>query len=57
MLCGQKGKKRQSHTLTWTDQTLAAFQDVKTTLANATMLNHPKPEAPLSLMTDASDVD
>lgn len=40
----------------WNDQALAAFTAVKEALANATLLSHPKADAPTSIMTDASDV-
>ena len=33
-----------------------AFQEIKDALANATLLVHPKPNAPVNVMTDASDV-
>ncbi|BHF83106.1 hypothetical protein SprV_0802624800 [Sparganum proliferum] len=35
---------------------LTAFERIKTSLADATLLTHPAPEAPLSLMVDASTV-
>ena len=35
---------------------MQAFQDVKAALANATMLAHPSPSAPVALTSDASDV-
>nr|VZI01907.1 unnamed protein product [Spirometra erinaceieuropaei] len=37
-------------------QALTAFERIKTSLADATLLTHPAPEAPLSLMVDASTV-
>ncbi|BHF73335.1 hypothetical protein SprV_0401641600 [Sparganum proliferum] len=35
---------------------LTAFEGIKTSLVDATLLTHPAPEAPLSLMVDASTV-
>ncbi|BHF80034.1 hypothetical protein SprV_0702315800 [Sparganum proliferum] len=35
---------------------LTSFERIKTSLADATLLTHPAPEAPLSLMVDASTV-
>ena len=40
----------------WTEDTIVAFNNVKHALANATLLVHPAPNAPTSIMTDASDV-
>ena len=48
------GKK--STPLPWNDTATASFHAIKTALANATLLAHPKPDAPLCVMTDASDV-
>ena len=42
--------------LQWTDVTTKAFVDIKHALAQATLLFHPKPEAPTCIMTDASNV-
>lgn len=42
-------KSRTSTPLHWSDETQAAFESVKTALANATMLAHPVPGAPTSL--------
>ncbi|ROT69405.1 integrase core domain protein [Penaeus vannamei] len=39
----------------WTSPTNEAFQACKEALAAATLLNHPLPEAPLSIAVDASD--
>ena len=41
---------------TWNEQAAAAFQAAKTALAEATLLCHPVPDAPTSIMTDASDI-
>ena len=42
--------------LQWTNDATAAFQEIKDALANATLLVHPQPEAPINIMTDASDI-
>nr|VZI48510.1 unnamed protein product [Spirometra erinaceieuropaei] len=50
LLSGPKGPlELRGHALT-------AFERIKTSLADATLLTHPAPEAPLSLMIDASTV-
>ena len=41
--------------LQWTEQTIAAFAAVKQALVQATLLVHPKPDAPTHIMCDASD--
>ena len=51
-----KSTANNSRTLQWSTQASAAFQEIKDTLANATLLLHPKPDAPINIMTDASDV-
>ncbi len=45
-----------SDELTWTESTTAAFENVKNALANASLLVHSTPDAPTSIMTNASDV-
>ena len=45
-----------SGVLQWTSEATAAFQDIKNTLADTSLLVHPKPNAPVKLMTDASDI-
>ncbi|BHF84234.1 hypothetical protein SprV_0902738500 [Sparganum proliferum] len=50
MLSGPKGP------LELTGEALAAFERIKNSLADATLLTHPAPEAQLSLMVDASTV-
>ena len=45
-----------SRALQWTPPATTAFNDIKEALANATLLVHPKPNAPLNFMTDASNV-
>ena len=42
--------------LVWSEDATAAFNRIKDTLADATLLTHPKPGAPLVIATDASDV-
>nr|VZI39486.1 unnamed protein product [Spirometra erinaceieuropaei] len=50
LLSGPKGPlELRGHALT-------AFERIKTSLADATLLTHPAPEAPLSLLVDASTV-
>ena len=39
----------------WTATSVRAFEACKESLAQATLLAHPKPDAPLALFTDASD--
>ena len=49
--------KHTSHeSLQLSEDALSAFQAVKTSLANATLLAHPDPSAPYCLMVDASNV-
>lgn len=43
-------------TIQWNDNARAAFVTVKEALANATLLALPKPDAPTSIITDASDI-
>ena len=49
------GPTTSMKTVTWTKEAQAAFQAVKEALANATLLSHPDPAAPLAIMSDASD--
>jgi len=51
----QHGKKPK-RLLVWSYECAAAFAVVKSSLAEATMLAHPKSDAPLCLMVDVSDV-
>ena len=44
----------ESSTLQWDDEAKAAFGNIKKALADATLLFHPKQDAPTSVMTDAS---
>uniref|UniRef100_A0A674MZJ6 Gypsy retrotransposon integrase-like protein 1 n=1 Tax=Takifugu rubripes TaxID=31033 RepID=A0A674MZJ6_TAKRU len=43
------------HMVDWSDVRQRAFENVKAALANATLLAHPLPDAPISITTDASD--
>ena len=42
--------------LNWSTQATEAFTSIKKALADATLLAHPHTEAPLSIMTDASNI-
>ena len=42
--------------LSWTEEATAAFTAIKEALATATLLFHPKPDAPTNIVTDASDI-
>jgi cleavage and polyadenylation specificity factor subunit 1 len=48
--------KRQNHVLEWTPKMLTSFAAVKNSLANATLLGHPLPDASIALSTDASEL-
>lgn len=48
--------KSTSTVLEWSEEAMTAFNATKEALANATLLSYPKPDAPISLMTDASDL-
>ena len=48
--------KERVTTLQWNDDAAAAFVTIKEALATATLLSHSKPDAPTSIITDASDV-
>ena len=50
-----KQTQKPSDEPAWTEDTIVAF-NIKHALANATLLVHPAPNAPTSIMTDASDV-
>ena len=45
----------QTKTLVWNDTMTQAFDNIKKALAKATLLAHPRHDAPISLTTDASD--
>ena len=49
------GKSKQKN-LTWSEDMIRAFTDTKEALANATMLVHPRFNAPTALTVDASDI-
>ena len=51
-----KSTATNSRTLHWTTAATSAFEEIKNTLARATLLVHPKSDAPVNIMTDASDV-
>ena len=51
-----KATSTNSHTLQWNSVATSSFQEIKDALVKATLLVHPKPEAPINVMTDASDV-
>ncbi|GFW26812.1 transposon Tf2-9 polyprotein [Trichonephila clavipes] len=53
-LKGSKGKK-DSKPLNWSSEANTAFQRCKQALADAALLAHPSPSAPLALHVDASD--
>ncbi|GFV22898.1 retrovirus-related Pol polyprotein from transposon 297 [Trichonephila clavipes] len=53
-LKGSKGKK-DSKPLNWSSGAITAFQRCKQALADAALLAHPSPSAPLALHVDASD--
>ena len=46
----------KAKTLVWDDALGEAFENTKSALANATMLQHPKTDAPFALTTDASEI-
>lgn len=51
-----KGNKKKDRTeIVWTDETRQAFEKCKTQLIEATLLNHPKPNAGIFLSVDASN--
>ncbi|GFV87363.1 hypothetical protein TNCV_4033351 [Trichonephila clavipes] len=53
-LKGSKGKK-DSKPLNWSSEATTSFQRCKQALADAPLLAHPSPSAPLALHVDASD--
>ncbi|GFU27539.1 hypothetical protein TNCV_282681 [Trichonephila clavipes] len=53
-LKGSKGKK-DSKPLNWSSEAITAFQRCKQALADAALLAHPSPSAPLALHVGASD--
>lgn len=49
-------KRKGSCPVVWTEEAEFTFQKVKSALAEATLLSHPKPSASLTLVVDASSV-
>ena len=49
-------QKSRNTSLEWSEPATTAFDKIKVTLAQSTMLSHPQPDAELCLMTDASNV-
>eukprot|EP00794_Sanderia_malayensis_P013556 gene13556-biopygen10821 len=49
-------KKNKNETFAFPDSAITAFEAVKSSLAQATLLVHPSPNAPYCLMVDASNV-
>ena len=47
--------KSRSKVITWTDDCQTPFEAFKSSLASATLLNHPDPKSETRLSTDASD--
>lgn len=50
------GNPKKSTSIEWNESAVQSFQTIKAALAKATLLSHPKINAPISLVTDASDV-
>ena len=48
--------KSSTKNIAWCEDATTAFSSIKEMLAQATLLAHPKPEAPTNIMTDASDI-
>ena len=48
-------RKAPKHAVDWSPERDSAFRAAKDSLANATMLAHPLPGAPIAITTDASD--
>uniref|UniRef100_A0A5S6QHD9 RNA-directed DNA polymerase n=1 Tax=Trichuris muris TaxID=70415 RepID=A0A5S6QHD9_TRIMR len=46
---------KATNNILWPQDAVNAFNEAKSTLSNATLLEHPKPTAMLALMVDASD--
>lgn len=53
--CSKGNKKNDNTPINWTDERIKAFEECKTSLANATLLTHPVDKAEICLMVDASD--
>lgn len=54
LLGGPKTKGKEP--VSWNPNTEQAFEKIKQALANAARLAHPSPDAPVSVMVDASDI-
>jgi len=50
-----QGNAKGRTPVTWNPAATKAFEECKEALAQATLLAHPKPDAPLAVFTDASD--
>lgn len=50
-----RGHVKKHSALVWSDDATDAFNQIKDALATATLLAHPRPDAPTFLMVDASD--
>ncbi|KAG7456393.1 Retrovirus-related Pol poly from transposon [Solea senegalensis] len=48
-------KGSRKHAVDWSEEREKAFADTKAALANASMLAHPSPTAPIAITSDASD--
>lgn len=53
--CTKGNKKNDKSKIDWTPERLTSFENVKKSLADAALLTHPSPDAPICLMVDASD--
>ena len=51
-----KSISNNSQSLQWNSDGTSSFQQIKEVLAKATLLVHSQPDAPINIMTDASDV-
>ncbi len=49
-----KGHSRNTQ-IAWSEEMTKSFEDAKLAIAQATMLSHPIPDAPIAITTDASD--
>lgn len=50
------GPSKGDRSLVWTPDAETAFTQIKDAFADATLLVHPQLDAPMCLLTDASDV-
>lgn len=51
-----RAQKNDRKLVDWNEETLAAFENCKKELADTVLLAHPVDTAPITLVTDASDV-